>query len=343
MAILGIHHTAIVVPDLPKALDFYCGVLGFQSVQIGPIEPSTYAEEITQLKQPKALGHIVRAGWGYLEIWEFEHPVHPEHQFFWEPVNKYGIRHIALMVDDAMATYRYLKDHMIFHGEPVAHGVEGPDNIAYSAYGRDPFGNVIELWQLGHKDPQPFPPERLPHLEVADTFEGSAVKNGILGLHHTALVVPDLDQALDFYCGVLGFEKNQYGPIEPHPYAEVVTQLKKPAAQSYDVHTGWGYLEIWEYQNPVYPEPQDENYPCNQYGLAHFSLMTDDCRADYERLKADMAFHREPVMHSVEGEDNEAWTTYGRDPFGNIIELWQIGPKDPQPFAPEVLPHADRG
>ena len=233
MAILGIHHTAIVVPDLPKALDFYCGVLGFQSVQIGPIEPSTYAEEITQLKQPKALGHIVRAGWGYLEIWEFEHPVHPEHQFFWEPVNKYGIRHIALMVDDAMATYRYLKDHMIFHGEPVAHSVEGPDNIAYSAYGRDPFGNVIELWQLGHKDPQPFPPERLPHPEVADTFEGSAVKNGILGLHHTALVVPDLDQALDFYCGVLGFEKNQYGPIEPHPYAEVVTQLKKPAAQSY--------------------------------------------------------------------------------------------------------------
>ncbi|MDH3750016.1 MAG: VOC family protein, partial [Gammaproteobacteria bacterium] len=95
MAILGIHHAALVVPDLQKALDFYCGVLGFEEVQTGPIEPTTYAEEITQLEKPQAMGKVVKSGWGYLEIWEFENPVDPEEQFYWAPVNEYGIRHIC--------------------------------------------------------------------------------------------------------------------------------------------------------------------------------------------------------------------------------------------------------
>lgn len=156
----------------------------------------------------------------------------------------------------------------------------------------------------------------------------------ILGIHHTAIVVPNLQQALDFYCGVLGFESVQVGPIEPSPYAEEITQLKEPKAIGHIVKSAWGYLEIWEFENPVHPDAQDSNRPCNKFGLAHISLAVDDCLAEYERLKEHMSFHGEPVMHSVEGPENEAWTTYGRDPFGNIIELWQLGPKDPQPFAP---------
>lgn len=163
----------------------------------------------------------------------------------------------------------------------------------------------------------------------------------ILGIHHVAIVVPDLQKALDFYCGVLGFETVQIGPIDPSPYAEAVTELKEPKAVGHVVKSHWGYLEIWEFENPVYPEPQDINRPCNKYGIAHFSLMVDDCWAEYERLKPHMRFHAEPVEHSVEGPDNTAVTTYGRDPFGNIIELWQIGRKDPQPFAPEILPHPE--
>jgi len=339
MAVLGIHHAALVVPDLQKALDFYCGVLGFEVVQTGPIEPTTYAEEITQLEKPKAMGKVLKSGWGYLEIWEFENPVDPEEQFFWTPVNTYGIRHICLLVDNAVAAYGYLKDHMIFHGEPVIHSVEGPENEAWTAYGRDPFGNVLELWQIGPKDPKPYAPEVLPHPEVK-TDDKPVSKHGILGIHHIALVVPDLQKAVDFYTDVLGFEKGQYGPIEPSSYAEVHTQLKQPSADSFDLRSGWGYLEIWEYKNPIDPEPQDKNRPCNKFGFAHFSVMVDDCFAEYERLKEHMTFHREPVEHSVEGEDNVAVTTYGRDPFGNIIELWQIGSSDPQPFAPEVIPHS---
>jgi len=163
VAILGIHHTAIVVPDLQKALDFYCGVLGFESVQIGPIDPSPYAEEILQLKEPKALGHIVKSAWGYLEIWEFENPVHPEPQPPDRPPNKFGLAHISLVVDDCWAEYERLKPHMTFHREPIEHSVEGPDNVAVTTYGRDPFGNILEIWQAGKLDPQPFAPEGASH------------------------------------------------------------------------------------------------------------------------------------------------------------------------------------
>ncbi|MDE0004214.1 MAG: VOC family protein [Rhodospirillaceae bacterium] len=338
MAILGIHHTALVVPDLQRALDFYCGVLGFETVQIGPMTPTRGTEENVQLERPEALGHIVRSGWGHLEIWEFKHPVHPEHQFFWTPVNEYGIRHISLMVENAMDTYKYLKEHMIFHAEPIVHSVEGPDNEAWTAYGRDPFGNVLELWQLGPKDPQPFAPKQYPH--PASKQQGGAVaKHGILGIHHVAIVVPDLQRALDFYCGVLGFEKDQYGPIEPHPYTERITQLPNPSAEGYDVRSGWGYLEIWEFKHPVAPPPENWKYPVNRFGFTHISLMTDDCWGEYERLRGSVEFHRAPREHSVEGPDNHAVTNYGRDPFGNVLEFWQLGPRDPQPYPPAKLPH----
>ena len=32
--IVGIHHAAISTPDLQKALEFYCGTLGFQEIYV---------------------------------------------------------------------------------------------------------------------------------------------------------------------------------------------------------------------------------------------------------------------------------------------------------------------
>lgn len=332
MAILGIHHTAIVVPDLARALDFYCGVLGFVRVQDGPIEPTDYAARVTQLDKPRAEGTIVKAGWGYLELWEFKHPVYPQEQFYWNQVNRPGIRHISLYVDNAMAVYERTRNDIHWHGVPVNHSVEGDDNEAWTAYGRDPFGNILELWQLGDSDPQPFAPAN-PGAPGCEAGHDADISNGILGLHHLAIVVPNLEQGLAFYRDVLGFEMTQEGPIEPSSYAEVHTQLEQPRAIGWELKTGWGYLELWEFSNPKHPTPQDPDRPCNKYGFAHFSLAVDDCWAEYERLQPHMRFHAEPVAHTVE-DDNEAVTTYGRDPFGNVIELWQTGPKDPQPFAP---------
>ena len=45
----------------------------------------------------------------------------------------------------------------------------------------------------------------------------------ILGVHHPALAVPDLQRALDFYCGLLGFEPTlDDGKSVPHDTVIVV-------------------------------------------------------------------------------------------------------------------------
>ncbi len=333
MAILGLHHAGLVVPSLDQALEFYSGVLGFEAVQERSIAAAACPEDAAH--SARARGHILRGGWGYLEILEFEHPVHPDHQFFWTPVNTYGIRHISLMVDDALETYAYLKEHMIFHGVPVRHSVESSENDSWSAYARDPFGNIIELWRLGEEDPQPYVPQG--PLKVPDMPEG-VVKSGILGLHHAAIVVPDLQQATAFYRDVLGFRIVQLGPIEPSPYAEVHTQLEQPEALSHVFDTGWGYLEVWEYRNPVHPHPQVE-HPYNKLGFSHLTFMVDDCRAEQARLQDQVSFAGSHTGPSPGTDGAPSRSVCTRDPFGNTLEFWQIGAKDPGPFAPEVLPY----
>ena len=47
MAILGIHHFTIVVPDLKRAVDFYTGVLGFVVIQDVAIDATAAMAELT--------------------------------------------------------------------------------------------------------------------------------------------------------------------------------------------------------------------------------------------------------------------------------------------------------
>lgn len=328
MAVLGIHHFALSVPDMEKALGFYRDVLGFEVVDRAPIEPSEETSAALDLESPRADGVLLKAGWGYVELFEFSHPKPAQHQYFWHDCHELGIRHYSLYVEDAVACYEYLKDHMIFHREPVAHSVEGDDNDAWTTYGRDPFGNIVEIWQLGPADPAPKAPANPPFPQLSSETKGAAAKAGILGLHHVAVVVPDLPKAMEFYGNLFGFVPVQEGPIEPTEYAEQVIQLRQPAADGYEMASDWMYLELWEFKNPKSPEVTSKVYP-NDHGFTHFSVMVDDCMAEYERLKSDLDFNAPPLEV---GE--QSYAAYARDPFGNIIELWQLGPNDPQPFAP---------
>ena len=321
MSILGLHHAGLVVANMDEAMAFYSDVLGFQPVRKRAIDPAPFRDGVTE--SGSATGQLLQTGWGYLELIEFQQPAFEGNQFFWAPVNRYGIRHLSLMVDDALEVFAYLREHAFFHGVPVPHSVEGDNNEAWSAYLRDPFGNILEFWKLGRLDPQPFAPGATGSAGPAPT---PTVSHGILGLQHVAIVTPDLRKAADFYGGVLGFERVQTGPIEPVYYAEVHTQLEAPEAVSYVYNTGWGYLEVWEYQHPVYPGSQPRVRPCNKPGLSHFTLLVDDLAATHEHLGSQVEFRGRP--------GNGDRSVVASDPFGNAIEFLQPGADDPAPFAP---------
>jgi catechol 2,3-dioxygenase-like lactoylglutathione lyase family enzyme len=144
--ILGVHHPALAVPDLRRALDFYCGVLGFREV-MGAELPSG----IEPLNQALGLAdagcqvRMIRKGNSCIELFEFKRtePGTPQ-----RPVNRQGITHFALATDDFQRDYDELvRRGVFFHSPPFG---AAPARFAYA---RDPFGNVFEL--LEHAPGQP--------------------------------------------------------------------------------------------------------------------------------------------------------------------------------------------
>lgn len=141
----------------------------------------------------------------------------------------------------------------------------------------------------------------------------------ITGIHHVAISVPDLDQAVAFYHGTLGFEKvfsnSWFGDRDQ---ADQVIGLKNTHAKVQMLKAGNAYLELWEYIKPK-PLEQKFNYSPANHGIAHIALQVSNIHAEFERLSnAGMTFHQSPV------DLGNSHAIYGRDPFGNVIELYEV-------------------
>jgi catechol 2,3-dioxygenase-like lactoylglutathione lyase family enzyme len=144
----------------------------------------------------------------------------------------------------------------------------------------------------------------------------------ILGVHHPALAVPDMQAALDFYCGVLGFEVTMQAEIpsgiEPMNAAFGVADAGCAVRM---IRKGNSCIELFEFGAA---EAGDARRPVNRHGITHIALASDDYAQDYDHLAAHgVAFHTPPM-----GEAPGRWA-YGRDPFGNVIELLEHAPGAP--------------
>lgn len=143
----------------------------------------------------------------------------------------------------------------------------------------------------------------------------------IVGIHHVAIGVSDFDKALKFYTEGLGFEVVQTSEFDGVEDVDRAIGLKDAKARMAMLKAPNAHIELWQYENP---EPKDlRSRPCD-YGYPHFALQVDDIEAEYERLKGHgMEFVGE-VVHF--GDTSSA--IYGRDPCGNIIEIYEIKSPD---------------
>jgi len=117
---------------------------------------------------------------------------------------------------------------------------------------------------------------------------------------HVHLKVADLDRALAFYCGVLGFElKQRYG-----------SQAAFLAAGGYHHHLG---LNTWESKGGAAP-------PRGATGLYHVAILYPDRAALADALKRLVAA-RVPLDGASDHGVSEA--LYLRDPDGNGVELYR--------------------
>ena len=140
----------------------------------------------------------------------------------------------------------------------------------------------------------------------------------IKGIHHTAISTGDFERALAFYRDLLGFEMvselNWPAGVE---LADTITGLEGSAARSVMLRAGNCSIELFEFSSPV-PKPGDPKRPVCDHGITHFAFEVDDIDAEYDRLKAaGMSFYC-PLQ-----DLGASRVTYGRDPDGNVLELWQ--------------------
>lgn len=144
---------------------------------------------------------------------------------------------------------------------------------------------------------------------------------------HVGMTVTDLDQAMDWYCGVLGFE-----PIGPA--AEVAADDGHAGTVAADVFgprlgrfrqahlasANGVAIELFEFLDPP-TEPRRDNFDYWKTGIFHLCLLAPDIDELAARIAASGGRQRTSrVWEMWPGEPYR--TCYCEDPFGNVIELY---------------------
>src|SRR5688572_28491118 len=125
---------------------------------------------------------------------------------------------------------------------------------------------------------------------------------------HVHLKVSDLERALDFYCGVLGFElTTRYG-----------TQAAFVAAGGYHHHLG---LNTWESLGGSPPAP-------GTTGLYHVAILYPDRATLADALKR---LVRAGIPLDGASDHGVSEALYLRDPDGNGVELYWDRPREEWP------------
>jgi catechol 2,3-dioxygenase len=134
-----------------------------------------------------------------------------------------------------------------------------------------------------------------------------AIGDGVR-IGHVHLKVADLDRALGFYCGVLGFGLTQ----------RLGSQAAFVAAGGYHHHIG---LNTWESQGGEPP-------PRGTTGLYHLAILFPT-RAELGRALKGLIQHGVRLEGAADRGVSEA--LYLRDPDGNGVELYWDRPKEEWP------------
>lgn len=142
--ILGFAHPALVVPELEKARAFYEDMFGFRHFCDEGWENNSTIDRVVGTKGSACKGYTLAGHNCYLELFEFSAPAPGGSSPAALEPHDLGIRHLAFFVDDCRAEYKRLLE---LGGDVLGEPTDIGDGV-YTAYCRDPFGNIIELAEL---------------------------------------------------------------------------------------------------------------------------------------------------------------------------------------------------
>lgn len=147
----------------------------------------------------------------------------------------------------------------------------------------------------------------------------------VIGFHHPGIVVPDLEQGIQFYTQLLGYELySQSSWSDDNDAFNQIVGLTGSAARFCMLKGKNSYIELFEYARKS-QAPAAAELPASSLGLRHICIAVRDVDVVLARcVKLGGAKINDPV--SVPGG---ATAVYCRDPFGNLIELVRPGGRFP--------------
>jgi catechol 2,3-dioxygenase-like lactoylglutathione lyase family enzyme len=136
-------------------------------------------------------------------------------------------------------------------------------------------------------------------------------------LAHVGLSVRELHRSIDFYREMLGMEVEVEVDFGCEKYDRIL-DLAGARGRVAVVRNGNVRLELFEFHTPL-PAGKDPVYPVSDHGLTHFCLQVTGLATLYERLVGlGVTFHCSPILFR-----GNIIATYGRDPDGNVFELFE--------------------
>ena len=291
--ILGVAHMAIYVKDLAKTRQFYEDFLGFGEC----------------FTLPAKSGSGVRIA--FIKVND-----HQYFEIFNEPDRGEGqLNHISLYTDNADRMYAWVKSkgvEIISDKGSVGKGQTGNKNFNV----KDPDGHIVEMVE--------YQPDSWTAREAGKFIPATRISDHIM---HVGVLVGDLDQAMRFYGGMLGFSEFWRGSSSPRMLSWVNIRPSE----------GDDYVELMLYDKLPAPEGRGTKN--------HASLMVPDAEKALAELKMRAA---KGLYTPPEGKPMEIQTGQNHkrqinlyDPDGTRIELMEPNTIDgkPAPNSTAPLPH----
>jgi catechol 2,3-dioxygenase-like lactoylglutathione lyase family enzyme len=282
------------VTDLKASVEFYSQALG---VRLQNTPDTMQAEDGSLGLSTSSNSAVLAFPNGYLKLSEYDRSDFSPPPVL--PVKGPGITHVCYQSPTSEDIYQRL----INGGATTVSRGEQPVHLlgqgVYYAYARDHDGIMYETEHLDHAP-----------------FEGP------IWLSHAALVSPDLDRLVEFYSLLLDAKPNRRTDRASGPRFDEVAGYDNVMIRAAWFDIGNMILEMWQFVNPVTPEPQRPS-AIEDVGYNKVAFEVSDLQKEYERLTAlGVRFLSSPAT-SVDG-----WEACLRDPDGNLISLIQPKTQD---------------
>lgn len=286
--VIGIHHIGMSVSDLKASVDFYSHALGISAEHL----IATQQDNGVSAYGASSNSALMTFPNGYLKLSEYDRSDLPSTAVV--PVKGPGITHVCYQSPTQENIYQRLMDS---GATPVSRGKEPVHLLGqgvYYAYARDRDGIMYET---EHLDRSPF--------------------EGPIWFSHVALVSPNLDRLVEFYGLLLNAEPSRRTNRASGPTFDEVAGYDDVMIRAAWFDVGNMILEMWQFVNPVTPEPkQPPAFEALGYNKVAFEV--SDLEKEVERLSEQGIEFLAPLGSSEDGLE-----ACLRDPDGNLVSLIQ--------------------